>query len=237
MKASIITSVYKGEKYINHFLNDITKQTIFNECELVIINAASPENEEEYINPFLQKYKNIKYFRLNVDPGIYAAWNLAIENSTSKYITNANIDDNKAHWCIEEQSFILDQNPTIDLVYGETLETFKELETFNKNSASQSFPCLDFSLENLLQVNSPHSSPMWRRTVHNKYGYFDPEYKYCGDYELWVRAAKQGSIFKKINSILSLYYRNPDGLSTKTENLSLALKEIEKIKQSDYHPT
>ena len=56
MKASIITSVYKGEKYINHFLNDITKQTIFNQCELIIINADSPENEEQYINPFLEKY-------------------------------------------------------------------------------------------------------------------------------------------------------------------------------------
>jgi len=231
MKASIITSVYKGEKYINHFLNDITKQTIFNQCELIIINADSPENEEQYINPFLEKYKNIKYFRLEADPGIYAVWNLAIENSTAPYITNANLDDSKAHWCIEEQVFVLNQNPDVDLVYGETLETFKELETFNKNSATQIFPCLDFSLENLLKVNSPHSSPMWRRTMHDKYGHFDPAYKYCGDYEMWVRAAKQKSNFKKVNSKLSLYYRNKNGLSTKKSNLKAALEEIKKIRQ------
>lgn len=230
MKASIITSVYKGERFINHFLNDITKQTIFNECELVIINAASPENEEQYINPFLQKYKNIKYFRLDTDPGIYAVWNLAIESSTAPYITNANLDDSKATWCIEEQAFVLDQHPHIDLVYGETLETFNELETFNRNSATQSFPCLDFSLENLVKVNSPHSSPMWRRTMHEKYGHFNADFKYCGDYEMWIRAAKQGSIFKKINSKLSLYYRNKNGLSTKKSNISAALKEIERIK-------
>lgn len=233
MRASIITSVYKGERYINHFLNDITKQTIFNQCELVIINAASPENEEQYINPFLQKYKNIKYFRLNSDPGIYAVWNLAIENSTAPYITNANLDDSKAHWCIEEQSFVLDQNPDTYLVYGETLETFKELETFNKNSATQVFPCLDFSLENLLKVNSPHSSPMWRRAMHEKCGHFDTEYKYCGDYEMWVRAAKQGYLFKKINRQLSLYYRNKNGLSTKQENLQNALKEVQQIRTTE----
>jgi len=45
-----------------------------------------------------------------------------------------------------------------------------------------------------------------------------------------VRAAKQKSLFKKINSTLSLYYRNKDGLSTKKSNLNPALKEIEKIK-------
>jgi len=67
--------------------------------------------------------------------------------------------------------------------------------------------------------------------MHDKHGYFDPKYKYCGDYELWVRAAKQKSIFKKMHSALSLYYRNPDGLSTKTENLNPAYEEIQKIRQ------
>jgi hypothetical protein len=71
---------------------------------------------------------------------------------------------------------------------------------------------------------------MWRRTMHDKYGHFNSTYKYCGDYEMWVRAARQQSKFKKINSKLSLYYRNNDGLSTKESNLNSALKEIEKIK-------
>jgi glycosyltransferase involved in cell wall biosynthesis len=229
-KVSIITSIYKGEKYIAHFLDDITRQTIFNDCELVLLNANSPENEKKLIEPFLEKYDNIKYFELNVDPGIYAVWNLGVENSSAEYITNANVDDSKAPWCLEEQAFALDSNPEIDLVYGETLETITPLETFLQNTATQIFPCLEFSLENLLKVNSPHSSPMWRRRIHEKHGHFNPDFKYCGDYDMWVRAAKQDSVFKKINSQLSLYYRNPEGLSTKEENLEAALKEIERIK-------
>lgn len=230
MKASIITSIHKGGEYIEHFLKDISKQSVFTECELILINAASPDNEEKYILPFLERHKNAKYFKLESDPGLYAVWNLAIEHSSAQYITNANLDDSKSPTCIEEQIFELESNPEVDLVYGETLQTFNKLETFNRNSATQSFPCLDFSLENLLKVNSPHSSPMWRRTMHDKYGHFDPSYKYCGDYEMWLRAAKQGSVFKKINSKLSLYYRNKNGLSTKKSNLSAALKEIERIK-------
>lgn len=230
MKVSIITSIYKGEQFIEHFLEQITRQTIFNKCELILINANSPEDEERHIEPFLEKFNNIKYFRLDVDPGLYAVWNLAIESSSAPYITNANLDDVKAPWCIEEQALELDFNPHIDLVYGATLETHKPLETFEKNSADKIFPCLDFSLENLLQVNSPHSSPMWRRSIHDKYGHFDTNYKYCGDYEMWVRAAKQKSLFKKIHSTLSLYYRNKDGLSTKESNLNQALEEIKNIK-------
>ncbi len=229
-KVSIITSVYNCEEYIEYFLENIIKQTIFNDCELIMINAASQQNEEPIINKFCEKFKNINYFKLNSDPGLYAVWNLCIENSSAPYITNANTDDCKAEWCLEEQSLHLDQNPNIDLVYGETLETYGKLETFDKNNAFRIFPCYEFSLKSLLKNNSPHSSPMWRRSMHEKYGHFDPSYKYCGDYEMWVRAARQKSIFKKINSPLSLYYRNEKGLSTKQENIKPALKEIERIK-------
>jgi glycosyltransferase involved in cell wall biosynthesis len=229
-RVSIITSIHKGEKYISHFLNDITKQTIFNDCELILVNAASPENEKAYIDPFLERHDNIKYFELNADPGIYAVWNLAIESSTAKYITNANLDDSKAPWCIEEQAFTLDNSPDVDLVYGETLETKAPLETFLQNTADRIFSCPEFSLENLLKINIPHASPMWRRSIHEKYGHFNPEFKYCGDYDMWVRAARQNSLFKKINSHLVLYYRNPEGLSTKKENIKEATEEFKKIK-------
>jgi len=235
MKAAIITSIYKGDKFINHFLEQITRQTIFNECELILINANSPDREFEIINGFLEDYPNIKYIKLEQDPGLYACWNLAIESSTAPYITNANLDDIKAPWCIEEQVLMLDNNNDIDMVYGETLETDTPLETFERNTALKIFPCLDHSLENLLKVNSPHSSPMWRRSIHQKFGHFNTDYKYCADYEFWLRAAHKGSTFKKINSKLSLYYRNPEGLSSKKENIDPALKEIEKIKKIYYH--
>ena len=231
-KVSIITSVYNCEEYMEYFLENIIKQTIFKECELIIINAASQQNEDSIIKNYCKRFDNIKYTKLNADPGLYAVWNLCIENSSARYITNANTDDCKADWCLEEQCLTLDQNPSIDLVYGETLETHNELETFNNNSHYRIFPCYEFSLESLLQNNSPHSSPMWRRSMHEKYGHFDPSYKYCGDYEMWVRAARQKSIFKKINCPLSLYYRNKKGLSTKKENIKPAIKEIERIKNT-----
>ena len=44
-KISIITSVYDGDDYIESFLEDITRQTIFKDkCELIMVNANSPGN-------------------------------------------------------------------------------------------------------------------------------------------------------------------------------------------------
>ena len=40
-----------------------------------------------------QAYGNIKYLRLAKTINIYEAWNLAIKESKSEFITNANVDD------------------------------------------------------------------------------------------------------------------------------------------------
>ena len=59
-KISIITSLYKGGEFIKGFLDDIVGQTIFkDECELIIIDANSPEGEKEII---LEYQKNIPIF-------------------------------------------------------------------------------------------------------------------------------------------------------------------------------
>ena len=89
-------------------MKDITSQTIFNKkineidyyCELIIIDCASQQNEIEIIEPYLQKYQNIIYKRLQEDPGLYSAWNYGLSISSGEYITNANVDDRLANDCL-----------------------------------------------------------------------------------------------------------------------------------------
>lgn len=231
-KISIITSVYNGDEYIEHFLENITKQTIFKEkCELVIINANSPQNEEKIILKYKDKFpNNIKYKKLDQDPGIYGVWNLAIDMAEGEYITNANIDDRKAINSLEIHAKKLYKNAEVDLVYSDSLITDKPNETMEQNSSMgrrYTFP--EFSLDNLKIMNMPHNNPMWRKTVHEKYGKFNDKYKSAGDWEMWLRAATKGSKFMKINSTLGLYYFNPTGISTNLENNSWKKKEEKEI--------
>jgi len=231
-KISIITSVYKGDEYIENFMNDITRQTIFKEkCELILINANSPGNEEEIILKYKEKFpNNIKYKKLDNDPGIYGVWNLAIDMAEGEYITNANIDDRKAPNSLEIHAKKLYKNSDIDLVYADCLITDKSNETIENNSSmgrKYTFP--DFSLENLKIMNMPHNNPMWRKELHEKYGKFNDKYKSAGDWEMWLRAASKGSKFMKINATLGLYYFNPTGISTNPEHNSWKKKEEKEV--------
>jgi glycosyltransferase involved in cell wall biosynthesis len=231
-KISIITSVFNGDDFIESFLQDMTRQTIFKEkCELILINANSPGNEEEIILKYKEMYpENIIYHKLEEDPGIYGVWNIGVEMSTGEYLTNANLDDRKAPWSLETHAKTLYANSNVDLVYADMLITDSPNETWEKNSSNDrkyNFP--EYSFDNLKMVNMPHASPMWRRSLHAEHGFFNAKYRSAGDWEMWLRAASQGSVFKKINNVLGLYYFNPTGISTNPDNFSWKQEEESEI--------
>ena len=231
-KISIITSVYDGDEFIRPFMENICAQSIFEEkCELILINANSPGNEEEVINEYLDKYPdNIVYKKLDEDPGIYGVWNMAVKMATGEFLTNANLDDRKSPRSLERHAKELYLNEGVDLVYADMMITDVPNETFETNSSSMrkyNFP--EFSFENLKMVNMPHACPMWRKEYHEKYGYFDAKYRSAGDWECWLRGASQGSVFIKIPEVLGLYYFNPKGISTNPENFSWKREEEQEI--------
>ena len=233
-KVSILTSVYNGDEFIRPFLEDITRQTIFEEkCELVLINANSPGNEEEVIKEYLEKYpNNIIYEKLDEDPGIYGTWNKAIELSSGEYVTNANLDDRKAPNSIEAHAKTLFTNQDVDLVYADSFITNSPNETFEENtSQGRRYKFEQFSKEAMLRGNQPHNNPMWRKSLHDKNGLFESDYKSAGDWEFFLRCAFAGSKYKKLDQPLGLYFFNPKGISTNFENFEWKQKEEQEIHQ------
>ncbi|MEB3228900.1 MAG: glycosyltransferase [Synechocystis sp.] len=228
---TIIMSLYKGGKYIRSFLENITHQTLFNQCHLLIIDANSPESEGEIISPYLTRFPdNIIYHRLEDTIGIYEAWNFAIENSCSPYITNANVDDCHRQDAIELKLKALIDNPEADVVYSDVYYSFIEnlpFDIIEEAGLRTYLPVAD--LGNLLQFNSPHNAPLWRRSLHDKIGLFDCNYKSAGDLDFWLRAALANCQFVKLQEVVSAYYHNPQGLSTRSDRT--AVHEILQIKK------
>jgi len=213
-KISLITSVYNGDDFIEGFLEDITQQTIFDKCELILINPNSPGNEEKIIKKYLAKYDNIVYKKIDHDPGVYGVWNLGIQMSTGEYISNANIDDRRAPQQLEGLAKYLMFNENIDLVYSECFMTDVANENYINNSSNEKvYITLDFAPENMIKC-LPGPMPLWRKTLHDKAGKFNEEYKFAGDWDMWLKAVRCGSKFKKVEGVYGLYYNNPEGLST-----------------------
>jgi glycosyltransferase involved in cell wall biosynthesis len=219
---SAIASLYKGRRFIEKFLENITSQTIFDRCELIIIDADSPESEEEIIAEYQKMYPNIFYKRINYRIGVYDAWNVAVQLARGRYLTNTNVDDLRRSDSFELQAGALDANPSVDVVYQDVLYTLDSSLSFDEVAS------LGFKTElpvitacNLLAFNSPHNAPMWRKALHEDIGLFDTSYQSAGDWEFWLRCLWKEKKFLKVNTPHVAYYHNPEGLSTRPDTRGL----------------
>lgn len=249
-RVSIITSVFKGDEFIKGFMEDITSQTIFSKtdafgnfyCELILINANSPHSEEQVITPYLEKHPNIIYEKLEVDPGLYAVWNEAIKKASGEFITNANLDDRLAPDSLEYHLTYFEKHPETDIVYSNNYWTEEKNETFQEREKKQVYlsNTLDnggnmwstapsFSAQALISGLTCGHHPMWRKSIHSRFGWFDTNYKSAADWDMWCRAYIGGAKFGKLPQFLGSYYRNPVGLSTAEKDQPRIHREAREI--------
>ncbi len=219
LRVSAITSLYCGGDFIEQFMDNITSQTCFDRhCELIIVDADSPEKEAETIERYLARHDNIHYRRMNSRIGIYEAWNIGVQMARGSYLTNANLDDLRRADSFEIQAGALDALPFVDVVYQDFYYSFDPSLDWEGVAAfgyKSELPVI--TPYNLLRFNSPHNAPMWRKALHDELGLFDANYKSAGDYEFWLRCLAADKTFYKLNEPHVVYYQNPKGLSTRAD--------------------
>ena len=197
-----IVSTYNSERFLRGCLEDLEAQTIADRLEIIVVDSGSEQNERAIVEEFQQKYSNIVYLRTEREP-LYAAWNRAIGIARGKYLTNANTDDRHRPDAYAILSRTLDEHP-VGIVYADSFTTNVENETFATTKSRRTFDWPDFTLKELLTRNFFGPHPMWRRSVHDEVGLFNPEYTIAGDYDFNLRvAAKFGA--RRVPGVLGLY--------------------------------
>jgi len=223
---TVFCPLFKGAIFIEGYLEDMVSQTIFSEVDFHILDCGSPQNESSVIEKFLG-YTNIHYERLDEDPGLYEAWNICCKNASTELVGNWNVDDRKSPWSLEalRQPFVLDMD--LDISYGPTLISKTANENWGKIKQASLFPCNDTGKwEDLIINNNPHCMPVWKKTIHDRFGYFNTQYKTAADSDMLIRAVKGGAKIKKVTDIVGIYFDNPQGRSTNPETLKEMLKEV-----------
>jgi hypothetical protein len=224
--ASSFSIIFKAESFLEHLLKNIEEQENFNEIQFIFINPNSPDGSEKILLPYLDKYPNFKYIKLDKDPGLYECWNIAVRNSDSEYVTNWNPDDRRTVDSIKSLHDSLVNNKEYDLAYGLTFVTKNKNENLIDCKSQQIWPVYPHNFYFLYFHNSPHCMPMWKKEIHEKYGFFDNSYISAGDGEMWLRIVLKGSNFLFLNKIVGSYYESDYSVSRNKEKLPALLKEV-----------
>ena len=144
-----------------------------------------------------------------------------IKAATGKYITNANTDDRHRKDALERMVNVLEARSDVVLVYADVIKTKTENETFENCTSVGEYHWYDWDRNVLLEEGCfIGPQPMWRRSVHDDYGYFDESLISSGDFEFWLRISQSYDFFH-IRIPLGLYLIRPDSIEHAKEDIKL----------------
>lgn len=180
MRISIITATLNSSTTISSTISSLNSQK-FKNVEHIISDGGSRDDTIEIVKE--HKYFNTK-IRSGKDGGIYDAINKGIELSTGDVIGLLHSNDEYAYNDVLSDVARIFENSNVDLVYG-------DLNYVRKNNTSK---VVRYWKSGLFHNNRllrgwapPHPTIFVRRSIIEKYGLYNPEFKISGDYEYVLR--------------------------------------------------
>jgi len=150
------------------------------------------------------------------------AANMALSKNENAYICPVNISDRFTKAGLQTLADYAERQPDVDVFYP----NFKIVnDKEHKNIVGyQNWP--EYTHKNLLQENICGCSPLIKgRTFLEAESYWDQEYKYAADYDLYLRLALDNKKFQLIKEVVGSHYEG----EMPTELLESYNKEIEEI--------
>jgi glycosyltransferase involved in cell wall biosynthesis len=179
-KISIITVCYNSQKTIKHTVNSVRSQDYPN-IEYIIIDGLSTD----WTLKILEYYKdNIDHFVSENDNGIYDAMNKGIALSKGDIIGILNSDDFYPNNEVLSRVSKVFRESGCDCLYGDLLYVNKgyarKIERYWKSGP--------FSISKLDKGwTLPHPTFFVKRSVYEKYGYYNTDLSASADYEMILR--------------------------------------------------
>jgi glycosyltransferase involved in cell wall biosynthesis len=217
VEISVIMTVYNGEKFLREAIDSVLNQT-FQDFELIIIDDGSTDSTvqtiKSYNDPRIQLIENCQ------NRGQSYSRNLGIKESNGEYIAIMDADDIALPKRLEIQYEYLKSNTEISLC-GSWIEVIGEEGDFKK---IRKVPTENFEIKADLIFNCPiiHPTVIFVKKDFVENGFFyDEEFKYAQDMELWSRAMFKLNFYNLPIPLLKMRFGNSLSISFKNKEEQL----------------
>jgi len=184
-RVSILSPCYRGEPYLELFLENMAQQTIFDQCEIVLDHNEPSAKELEIVKNFQKAYLNSLIHNIvNKVVPVSLSFNNCIDLSTGQYLCVGNVDDHRTPNSIKMLCETLDNNPHVDFTYGD----FIVVDSLGKKSGLI-IETVKYNKDEFMRGYLIGPFYMFRRNVIPKVGYVDEQWKACADYDFAIRLA------------------------------------------------
>lgn len=234
-KAAVIVSLYKAADKLGVFLDALSQQSLIKQgrVEIILVDSGSPTAERSVFETYLQTSSlNVVYARSQERETIQAAWNRGIGLARAPYLVFLGVDETLYPEALETLARELDQSPDVDWVMANSLVTAvtesglykNDIMPYDRTGATKHHVYLETCY--LSWVGG-----MYRKALHERFGYYDETFSAAGDTEFKNRILPHIKV-KFIDSMLGLFLNYPDGQTTASSKA-----EIEDLRAWYIHRT
>jgi glycosyltransferase involved in cell wall biosynthesis len=204
-------TVYNGERFLKEAIESIINQT-YKDFELIIIDDGSTDGSIEIIKGYNDS--RIRLLVNETNKGQSYSRNWGIRESKGSYIAIMDADDVASPERLKIQHDYFESNSEISLC-GSWIEVIGEEGEFKK---IRKVPTDNFEIKADLIFNCPiiHPTVMFRKKDFVQNGFFyDEEFKYAQDMELWSRAMFKLNFHNIPIPLLKMRFGNSNSITYK----------------------
>ena len=212
---SIIIVSLNAESVIDTTLASTLAQSCGN-FEIIVKDGGSTDGTLEHI----PEDGRIRVHRES-DRSVYDAMNQALSHANGEFLIFMNCGDTFATPEVLEKvkRFAEEGNqPEPEIIYG---NYYKDATLFRQNSR--------VDRKYFLKEGFCHQSVFFRRTLFEKYGHYDINFRICADYEILIRCFVRGAVFRYIDLPVCRYQGG--GISERQENLDRVRREGNRVRK------
>lgn len=185
---SVITIVYNGDRYLEQTIQSVLSQS-YQQIEYIIVDGGSTDGSLDII----RKYEDrIAYWKSEPDQGISDAFNKGIALASGELVGILNADD----WYEPEAIAAMTDLYQPDSVLHGNRQFWNE----DGSKGSWSRPKLEMLS---LEMSLNHPTVFVSKSLYDRYGIFDTNYKMAMDYHLLLRFYKSGVNFIHVDKIIT----------------------------------
>ena len=201
-RVSVIVTCYNLGEYLDEAVDSVLAQT-FQDFEILVVDDGSTEPEtcrllDDYRKPRTRVIRS-------ENRGLPAAKNLAVAQTTGRYLCALDADDRLDPAMLEKSVAALDADASIAFVshwirhFGDEHGEWKPTDC--------GFPAL-------LDVNTVNGAALVRRSALEEVGGFDEAFRDgCEDWDLWITLVERGLRGRILPEVLFHYRRRADSMS------------------------
>lgn len=227
-RVSVIVSLYNAADKLPLFLKVLAQQTLCQkgEVEVILVDSGSPDQEYQVFKQLVEQLPiPMVYLRSHNRETIQNAWNRGILLSRSPYLTFLGVDETILPQCLEVLAQELEENSDIDWVISHSLVTevdvqgnhLRDIMLYDRANYDQNLVYLETCYLSLV-------GGLYRKNIHDRFGYYDINYRGAGDTEFKNRVLPHIKT-KMVNRVLGLFWNYPDARTTQSP-----MAEIEDIR-------